>query len=220
MNEMNWTFGSLIDSRFYIISMSFDFNEQFGAKSFGSSGYIEHLVQYLVPPCWFGTPEAEPPDVPAGFPSWCKHVPESVRGMVSQCPNVTSSIGGWTSMGEFLRVSPNIPIGFANVGGGCSCCTYMKKKGNGALPEHEVFGSAGCCWQVSKHEANRVLAGHCFKAVYLMSWSKHLFGHHQYAHSPDGVRFEVEWRSGNCGQCPHWFCKMVEFLVRIGVETL
>ena len=57
-------------------------------------GYIEHLVQYLVPPCWFGTPEAEPPDVPAGFPSWCKHVPESVRGMVSQCPNVTSSIGG------------------------------------------------------------------------------------------------------------------------------
>ena len=126
--SLNWTFGSLIDSRFYIILMSFDFNEQFGAKSFGSSGYIEHLVQYLVPPCWFGTPEAEPPDVPAGFPSWCKHVPESVRGMVSQCPNVTSSIGGWTSMGEFLRVSPNIPIGFAHVGGCCSCCTYMTNK--------------------------------------------------------------------------------------------
>ena len=46
-------------------------------------------------------------------------------------------------MGEFLRVSPNIPIGFANVGGCCSCCTYMKKKGNGALPEHEVLVRQG-----------------------------------------------------------------------------
>ena len=55
-------------------------------------GYIQHLVQYLVPPCWFGRPEAEPPDLSPGHPSWCKHVPEMARGMVTQCQNSTE---GW-----------------------------------------------------------------------------------------------------------------------------
>lgn len=50
-------------------------------------GYIQHYIQYLVPPCWFGKPESEPLDLPPGYPSWCKYVPESARDMVSQCSN-------------------------------------------------------------------------------------------------------------------------------------
>lgn len=46
-------------------------------------GYIQHLVQYLVPPCWFGRPEADPPDLSPGRPTWCQHVPEMARGMVT-----------------------------------------------------------------------------------------------------------------------------------------
>ena len=48
-------------------------------------GYINDVIQYLVPPCWFGKPDPEPADLPAGFPQWCKHVPESVRDSVSPC---------------------------------------------------------------------------------------------------------------------------------------
>ena len=53
-------------------------------------GYIQHLVQYLVPPCWFGRPEADPPDLSPGRPTWCQHVPEMARGMVTMCQNSTA----------------------------------------------------------------------------------------------------------------------------------
>ena len=56
----------------------------------------------LVPPCWFGTPDPEPDDVGAGYPSWCKHVPESMRFMVGPCDNESSitSITRTTTVGS------------------------------------------------------------------------------------------------------------------------
>lgn len=54
-------------------------------------GYISDVVQYLVPPCWFGTPDAEPADLPGRYPTWCKHVPSSAREFVTPCTNQTAT---------------------------------------------------------------------------------------------------------------------------------
>mmetsp|Transcript_91796 Transcript_91796/g.163379 ORF Transcript_91796/g.163379 Transcript_91796/m.163379 type:complete len:166 (+) Transcript_91796:59-556(+) len=46
---------------------------------------MSSIAQKLVPPCWFGSPDPEPDDLPAGYPHWCKYVPSAVRGTVPNC---------------------------------------------------------------------------------------------------------------------------------------
>eukprot|EP00931_Biecheleriopsis_adriatica_P104773 TRINITY_DN79401_c0_g1_i1.p1 TRINITY_DN79401_c0_g1~~TRINITY_DN79401_c0_g1_i1.p1 ORF type:complete len:233 (-),score=32.39 TRINITY_DN79401_c0_g1_i1:221-826(-) len=45
-------------------------------------GYIKKIVQYLVPPCWFGSPDIVQ-DGPGSNPSWCQYVHD--RSEVAAC---------------------------------------------------------------------------------------------------------------------------------------
>jgi len=45
-------------------------------------GYINKIVQYLVPPCWFGAPDVVA-NGPGSMPDWCRYVPD--KSQVAAC---------------------------------------------------------------------------------------------------------------------------------------
>lgn len=51
--------------------------------------HIPWLVQFVVPPCWFGKPEkSQEPLGPDGKPAWCQHVSYGARPYVEECSDL------------------------------------------------------------------------------------------------------------------------------------
>lgn len=91
-------------------------------------------------------------------------------------------------------------------------CTYMKKEGRGALPENEVLVPQVLLTGF-QYEANRVLWGPLVSKQYISCLGQSIFLDTPKTHTPPTeCSLKVEWRSGNCGQCPHGFEKWLNFL--------
>jgi len=66
-------------------------------------GYIPWLVQFVVPPCWFGKPApSSGPLGPDGKPEWCKWVSPSALQYVPDCK------GGMYDKGPVLGAAPSV----------------------------------------------------------------------------------------------------------------
>ncbi|CAL1159142.1 unnamed protein product [Cladocopium goreaui] len=84
-------------------------------------GYIPWLVQFVVPPCWFGKPAPSTgPLGPDGKPEWCKWVSPSAIEYVPDCK------GGMYDKGPLLGAAPP-PATRPNVKPGW--CSHVPKDG-------------------------------------------------------------------------------------------
>eukprot|EP00435_Cladocopium_sp_Y103_P070980 s4_g36.t1 len=91
-------------------------------------GYIPWLVQFVVPPCWFGKPAPSTgPLGPDGKPEWCKWVSPSAIEYVPDCK------GGMYDKGPVLGAAPSAPATRPNVKPGW--CSHVPKENLRYVPD-------------------------------------------------------------------------------------
>mmetsp|Transcript_104777 Transcript_104777/g.146044 ORF Transcript_104777/g.146044 Transcript_104777/m.146044 type:complete len:327 (+) Transcript_104777:73-1053(+) len=70
-------------------------------------GYIPWLVQFLVPPCWFGKPEHRNETLgPDGLPVWCQDVYAGARAYVKDCAKTEGGAPAAPTMTAAQKGSP------------------------------------------------------------------------------------------------------------------